>query len=212
MNKIAVFGASGRTGKLFTELALNKGDQVKALVRDPSRLAIQNSNLEVIKGDTSDAIKVEETIKATEAVINLIGPGKGSSPELQRTSTTNILRAMEQNNVKRLILLASLPFGILDPNDKPSFGNKFMMFIAKHLLGSIVQDARAHVNLINQSEIDWTVIRAPMLNDQPPQGKYRVGYLDANTGKSIARGDVAAFTLHELKNPKYIRQMPLISN
>src|SRR6266508_1637574 len=212
MNKIAVFRASGKTGKLFTELALNKGYQVKALVRDPSRLTIQKSNLEVIKGDTSDAIKVEETIKATEAVINLIGPGKGSSPELQRTSTTNILRAMEQNNVKRLILLASLPVGILDPKDKPALMNKFMMFIAKNLIGTMVQDARAHIDLIKQSEMDWTVVRSPVLNDQPSQGKYRVGYLDSNTGKGNSRSDVAAFMLDVLMNDKYIGQMPLISN
>lgn len=37
MNQIAVFGASGRTGKLFTELALKNGYQMKALVRDPSK-------------------------------------------------------------------------------------------------------------------------------------------------------------------------------
>jgi len=212
MSKIAVFGASGRTGKLFTDLALKNKYEVKALVRDPSKFGMQHSNLQVIQGGTVDPIKVEETIRGTEAVIDLIGPGKGSSPELQRTSTRNILHAMGQNHVKRLILLASLPFGILDPNDKPPFMNRFMMFIAKNLMGTMVQDARAHIDLIKQSEMDWTVVRSPVLNDQPSQGKYRVGYLDSNTGKGTSRSDVAAFMLDVLMNDKYIGQMPLISN
>jgi len=55
-------------------------------------------------------------------------------------------------------------------------------------------------------------VRTPGLNDQSSQGKYRVGYLDANTGKSISRPDVAAFMLDVLMNDKYIGQMPLISN
>ena len=212
MNKIAVFGASGRTGKLFTELALKNGYEVKALVREPSRLGFQHPNLQVMQGDISNPIQVEETINATEAVIDLIGPGKGSLPDLQRTATRHIIQAMKQNEVKRLIVLASLPFGILDENDKPAFMSRVMMVLVKNLMGAMVEDAREHIDLIKQSDLDWTVVRAPGLSDQSSQGKYRVGSLDANTGKSIARADVAAFMLDELKNPKYIRKMPLISN
>ncbi len=137
MNQIAVFGASGRTGKLFTELALNNGYQVKALVRDPSKLGFRHSNLQVVQGDIADPTKVEETIKATEAVIDLIDPARGSPPNLRRivnlrlTATRNILSAMQQNNVERLIVMDSLPIGlvagILDPNDQPRFMNKWFI-------------------------------------------------------------------------------------
>ena len=46
----------------------------------------------------------------------------------------------------------------------------------------------------------------------PSKGNYRVGYLDANTGKVASRSDVAAFLLDVLMKDKYIRQMPLISS
>jgi len=45
MKLIAVFGATGRTGKLFTELVLKEGHQVKALLRTPSKLDNKNPNL-----------------------------------------------------------------------------------------------------------------------------------------------------------------------
>ena len=212
MDKNAVFGTSGRTGKLFTELVLKEGYKVRALVRQPVRLSLQHPNLEIMQGDTSDPIKVEETIKTTEAVIDLIGPGKGSSSDLQRTATRHILQAMHQNHVKRLIVLASVPFGVLDSNDKPSLMNKLMLLMAKGLMAGMVEDARGHIDLIKQSNLNWTVVRAPRLNDQASQGKYRVGYLDASTGKDISRVDVAAFMLESLKNDTYIQQMPLLSN
>ena len=212
MNKIAVFGASGRTGKLFTELALKNGYAVKALVRDPSRLDLRHSNLEIIQGDVLDPAKVGETIKATDAVIDLIGYRKDSPPDLRRTATQHILNAMQQNNVKRLIMLSS-PFATMDERDKPSFYYKFAVLMTKPLLGAArVEDSRARVDLIKHSELDWTVVRAPTLSDQPSKGNYRVGYLDANTGKVASRSDVAAFLLDVLMNGKYGEQMPLISS
>jgi putative NADH-flavin reductase len=155
---------------------------------------------------------VETTIDGTQAVIDLVGPGKGSPPDLQRTATRAMLQAMRRHQVKRLIVLASLPFGILDPQDRPSLMDKAMMFLAKSLMASMVQDARGHIQLITQSEIDWTVVRAPRLSDAPLRGKYRIGYLDANTGKSIPRPDVAAFLLEVLMGNTYLQQMPLLSN
>jgi putative NADH-flavin reductase len=227
MNMIAVFGASGRTGKLFTELALKNGYEVKALVRDPSKLDLRHSNLQVIHGDIADTIKVEETVKATEAVINLFDPSKGSPPNLRRianlllTADRNILSAMQQNNVERLIIVDSVPVGlvagILDPNDQPRFMNKwfinkFTIFIGRNLLRELLEAGPAHVDLIKQSSLRWTIVRAPTLNDQPSKGNYRVGYLDADTGKVASRSDLAAFLLDVLMNSKYVREMPLISS
>jgi putative NADH-flavin reductase len=229
MNQIAVFGASGRTGKLFTELALNKGYQVKALVRDPSKLDLRHSNLEVIQGDIADPTTVEETIRGTEAVINLAGPrmvdlvtpGKAPPPDLRRTATRNILSSMQQNKVERLIVVDSLPNGlvggILDPNDQPRFMNKwfinkFTIFIGKKLLGELLETQRVSIDLIKQSPLRWTIVRAPTLSDQPSKGNYRVGYLDANTGKVASRSDVAVCLLDLLMNSQYIREMPIVSS
>lgn len=212
MNKIAVFGTSGRTGKLFTELALKNGYEVKALVRDPSRLELQHSNLEVIQSDILDPANVGETIKATDAVISLIGNRKDSSPDLRRTSTQHILNAMQQNKVNRLVTLSS-PFAILDERDKPSFYFKFAVLMTKPLFGAaLVEDGRASLDLIKRSELDWTIVRAPTLRDQPSKGNYRVGFLDSNTGRLASRADVAAFLLDVLMNGKYVRGMPLISS
>jgi hypothetical protein len=55
-------------------------------------------------------------------------------------------------------------------------------------------------------------VRAPFLNNQLPKGNYRVVHLGIDAGSSITRTDLAAFVLDELKNAKYIRQMPLVSN
>lgn len=217
MNQISVFGATGRTGRLFVDLALNNGYGVKALVRDSSKLDLQHPNLEVIQGDAFDLARVADTIKATDAVIDLIGTdlhrGKRPPPDFRRTSTQNILSAMQQNNVKRLIIVPSIWFGAMDERDKPNVGFKFMVFITKSLLGAAVKDGEARLDLIKRSELDWTIVRAPTLSDQPSNGNYRVvSYVDASTSRIAKRSDVAAFLIDVLKNGKYVKQMPLISS
>jgi putative NADH-flavin reductase len=212
MSKIAVFGASGHTGKLFTDLALENGYQVKALVRTPSKLVIQHPSLQIIQGNVFDPAKVEETIAGTDAVIDILGPASDSPGDIRRTAGQHILETMQQHNVKRLIPVASLPLGVVDRKDQLNLGLRLKMFLAKILLKEFSQDARQHARLITNTALDWTVVRAPGLTDQPAQGKYRVGLVGSDLGSSITHSDLAAFLLDELRNAKYIRQMPLVSN
>lgn len=212
MKTIAVFGASGNTGKLFTEMALKDGYAVKALVRTPAKLDLQLPNLQVIQGDLTDSAKVEETIRGTDAVVSLIGAASGSPSDIKVIATRHIISAMQKNNVKRFIRLGSAPFGVFAEGDKLNFGRRLMASLAKTLMRAEVDDERQSVRLTERSELDWTVVRAPLLNNQPPKGNYRVTHLGIDAGNSLTRTDLAAFVLDELKNTKYIRQMPLVSN
>ena len=211
MKTVTVFGALGRTGRIFTDLALRNGLNVKVLLRAPSRLEIQHAGLQIIQGDVLVPEKVEEAIQHTDAVIDLVGPDKESPPDLMRVSTQHILDSLQKNNVKRLIALASVLLGPLDTMDKPDFNRRFMRLMGKIFMRKFVEEVGGQVNAIKESNLDWTMVRAPMLSDEPARENYNTGHLDATTGKSISRADAAAFMLDVLINAKYIRQMPLIS-
>jgi len=212
MTMIAVFGASGHTGKPFTDLALKNGYAVKALVRTPSKLGIQHPALQIIQGDVLDPTKVEETIAGTDVVIDILGPTSDSPGDLRRTAGQYILHAMQKHKVKRLITLTSLPLGVVASKDQLNLGLRLKMFLANIILRKFAQDARQHASLITNSALDWTVVRAPALAEQSAQGKYRVGFVGSDLGSSITNADVATFLLDELREAKYIRQMPLVSN
>lgn len=59
---LGLFGASGRTGKHIMEDALEKGWNVQALVRNPSKLDLEHENLKVIQGDFTNDAAVQEMI------------------------------------------------------------------------------------------------------------------------------------------------------
>jgi len=79
------------------------------------------------------------------------------------------------------------------------------------LAKDVVLDSAANVNVIQSSELDWTVVRFPRLMDGTHTGTYRVGYLGKDSGSQISRADGADFVLKELVEQKWVRKLPVVS-
>ena len=69
---IALFGASGGTGKLLTERCLAAGHTVSALVRTPEKFPY-SARVRVIKGSAFDTSAVAETLLGADAVLSALG-------------------------------------------------------------------------------------------------------------------------------------------
>lgn len=88
--KIAVFGATGDTGRQIVEQALQEEYDVVAYTRNPSKLKLNNDHLLVIEGELSDAGLIETAIKGTSAVLSALGP-RGGSKDKPLTQECKIL-------------------------------------------------------------------------------------------------------------------------
>ena len=208
--KIALFGATGKTGKEFLLKALNAGYTVKALVRTPSKLGINNPALEIIKGDVLDKVSVDQTIKDTTIVMSLFGHVKGSPEWLQTNGTKNILASMEQYDVKKIISLSGggLPF---TEKDEPKFIDKTIRLIMKLTVPKILNDAIEHAKVLKSSDKKWIIVRGPRLTEGEEKSEYKVGWVGVNAGTTISRKDLANFMLKQVEDNRYIRQMPFVS-
>src|SRR3546814_14642403 len=99
---ILVFGGSGRTGRHFVEIALKKGHKVRALVRDPAKLAIRNSNLELRQGSIVNGANLDELLQGVESVVCMLGDAKMQSKENVNTAfVKKLIPAMRRQAVKR---------------------------------------------------------------------------------------------------------------
>jgi putative NADH-flavin reductase len=112
---ITVFGASGKTGRQTIFQALNQGHQVTAFARKPSGVTIQHKNIEIIQGDILEYDKVREAVAGSDAVICAVGVNMNKPNTILSDGTRNILKAMEETGVKRLICMSSA--GILGNED-----------------------------------------------------------------------------------------------
>lgn len=64
-----------------------------------------------------------------------------------------------------------------------------------------------HADVIR--DLDLTVIRGPMLTDDPANGASRVGYVGKVAGW---RADLADFILKEFSRQNHIHDMPFVTN
>jgi putative NADH-flavin reductase len=64
--------------------------------------------------------------------------------------------------------------------------------------------------MIQQSHLDWVIVRPPLLSNGPRTGVYRAGgHLEARAViPTISRADVADFMLRQLTDDKYLCQTP----
>ena len=207
---ITIFGASGRTGKLLVQAALDAGHSVTAFVRDPAKLTIQHPALRLVQGDTSDTAAVARAVTGAEAIMSGLGPVKGSPKDLLVTAQRHIVAAMQAAGVKRYVLLTGA--GVRDPQDQPKLIDKVFGFLLKLTAADVLKDSEDSVRLVEATELDWIVVRGPRLTEGPKTGRYRVGYVGQNSGTQISRADLADFMLEQAVGPsQWIRKLPMIS-
>ena len=203
--KIAVFGASGRTGILTVYQALEKGHQVTAFARMPSSVTIQHKKLTIIQGDILEPEKVKHAVEGQDAVICTLGVETNKPSTVLSDGTSNIVHAMEECHVPRLICMSSA--GILG-NDAGFFFGKIMVPL---FMKDIFRDKIRQADVIRVSSVEWVIIRPSYLTNAPKTGTYRIT-MGAPASRKVPRADVADFMLKLLTDKKYDRQMPAIAS
>jgi putative NADH-flavin reductase len=206
--KLAVFGATGRTGRHLVEQALAEGHEVTVFVRDPSKLAEFRDRLRVVQGDVTDPRAVEEAVRGQEAVISALGPVKGGRKDLLAVATANIVAAMERHGVRRVVVESGAGMGV--PEDHKSPGASAVGWLIGRLIPDQVEDKRRQLETLRDSGLEWVVVRAPVLTDGPRKGGYRLGYPPLGPGAQISRADIADAMLDQAAQPTFAGQAPAI--
>jgi putative NADH-flavin reductase len=208
--KILVLGATGGTGREVVSQGLQQGHEVTAFLRPPERMATRAERLRVIVGDvTSDGEALDEAVRSQDAVISALGIGKSFRPRrLMARSVPRILDAMRRQGVRRLIFTSA--FGLGDTwRDTPFLPRIFI----RTLLRAVYADKAAGEEILQRSELDWTLVYPTGLTSGPRTGRYRAGERLKLTGfPTISRADVADFLLRQVEDRTYIRKGVLISN
>lgn len=201
--KIVVFGASGKTGILFTDQALAKGHQVTAYVRRAGSMVQQHPNLKVITGSLNAADKLKEAILGADACVSLLG---GNSIIKHSTGIIDgigkIVKLMEQEGVNRFIYLSSMGAGESRKIMRPII--RFL--IADILLSVPLADHTANELRIAKSKLQWTLVRPAGLTNGPTTGRLKHGSdLKVLRGNpQISRANVASFIVEQLSDTTYI--------
>lgn len=208
--KLTIFGATGRTGQHLIEQALARGYHITAFARNSQKLAVYRDRIEIAEGDVQDADAVARAISGADAIVSVLGPTQ-NTPDYQVTrGTHHILDAMKRHGVDRLVISAGAAVG--DYRDEPKLFHKLMNLLIKLVSRHVYEDMKRVVETVRNSDVEWTVVRVPMLTDDPGKGDVKTGYVGKGIGPRVTRADMASFMLDQVTSDTYLRQAPAISN
>jgi putative NADH-flavin reductase len=204
--RLAILGASGPTGRLVISGAIERGHVVTAAARHLDTLRASDQLISV-PTDVRDVDAVRTAVRGQDAVISAVGSRARAPGALYSTAGRNLVQALEEEEVRRLIVVSS---GGVQPHDR---GLPFWFRLAiPLLLRDLYRDMAEMERLVQASTLDWTIVRAAYLVDQPARGRFRVGD-GANPpgGRKISRADLAGFLLDQLQDRQWSQAAPTVA-
>jgi NADH dehydrogenase len=111
-------GATGSIGSRLLPLLLERGEDVRCLVRDPRRLGARRVDVQIALGDLgelADPHTVRQSLRGVDTVVHLAATIRDQPPrrieELNGLATVRLLQAAERTGVRRFFFFSALDAG-----------------------------------------------------------------------------------------------------
>ena len=101
--------------------------------------------------------------------------------------------------------------GVDDASDRTPLKHRVLRAVLESLNGPLWRDSRSAAKVVEESGLDWTLVRAPILTDGPRTGNYKVGELKGTIPLRVSRADVADFMLACALEGRYVKEKPVIA-
>jgi nucleoside-diphosphate-sugar epimerase len=108
--KALVTGATGFTGGRLAQFLADRGDQVRALVRDPARAAsLAAASIEVVRGDLTNRASLERALGGVDVVYNIAalyreaGLSAAEYRAVNATAVADIVELAGRTGVRRVV-------------------------------------------------------------------------------------------------------------
>ncbi len=183
MKKVIILGASGNIAKLVTDILVKQNDiKLTLFLRNESRLKSKDvSNCKIIEGDVMDYDKLKEATSGQDIVYTSL------AGDLEAMAK-NIVKAMEETGVKRIIAISSI--GIYKTPLKP-----------------VLIPYRKLADIIEASKLDYTIIRPQWFTNDNEIDFELTHKGQAEKGSVISQKSLATFITQIISSPeKYVRE------
>ncbi|MFC7687500.1 NAD(P)-dependent oxidoreductase [Ureibacillus sp. GCM10028918] len=207
--KIAIIGGTGKVGRYISSAALEKGHQVRMLVRNPDKLTFKDDRIEIVKGNAENLKDIQKLLEDCQVVINTFGQPIKEKP-IYSSVTERIIEVMGDLQIERYIGVTGGSLTI--HGDQKSIINKVGAKIFEIIYSRMMDDKKKEWNILNSNKlIKWTLIRLPFIVDGEGVGLIKEN-LTNMPGTRITNRDIAKFIISQIDDKTYIQKAPFISN
>lgn len=205
--KVIVFGASGNVGKKVVAELIERGHEVTGFVYGGMPAFVESSRLRIVQGNVKKLEDVQRALKGHDAVISCLGSWGTKSKDILSMGMKSIILAMESEGIKRIISLTGA--AAKASSDKPNLSAKISRLSLIPFGYKILKDGEEHIRLLEQSNLDWTVLRSPVMKEEGSSG-YELSDKSPAPWATISRSDVAQAMVDLLETDNWINDSPII--
>lgn len=192
--RVVIAGGHGKIALRLERLLTLRGDDAVGLIRNPEHaadLAEQGATATVLDLENTDANTLSRELDNADAVVFAAGAGPGSGAArkdtVDRAAAELLADAAQMAEVRRYILISSMGAG-----DEPPPGTD-------SVFAAYLRAKGASERALQQSRLDWTILRPGRLSDDPGTGSVLLA--PSVPRGSVTRDDVAAVVLALLDEP-----------
>jgi len=206
--RVGVIGGTGKSGKYLVSHLIQKGIDLRLVVRNPEGCHIRSPLAQIIQGDARRFESIRSLVDGCEAIISTLGQPKGE-PTIFSQSARNVIRAMTESGIRRYIVTTGLNVDV--SSDNKSQKTRFATDWMKQNYPETTFDKQAEYDTLMQSDINWTLVRLPLIEQTEERRPILVSLEDC-PGDTIGASDLASFLADQLADKSYIRKAPFIAN
>ncbi len=202
MKHLCVFGASGRTGAIFINTAVDRGYTVTAFCRNESDRQYLPENSTCIVGNILDSERLDQAVAGADVVICAFGQREPYKDVFCADATAGITESMKKNGVDRLICITSVFAG--DCTINRSLFIRVMARLNRFLRAAVASDRDEQERIVEESGLIWTVVKPAELMDENEKPRFVHGEnLMIDAYSRISRNHLVNFLLAQLESDKY---------
>lgn len=166
-----------------------------------------NPRLTIISGDIHNKSDIKAALAHADLIISTLGSWGTKKKDTLTAGMKNIIPAMEKLSIKRIVSLTGA--GVLLPGDSASWYDYLNPLLLKIIAPRILADGERHIELLVSSQLEWTVLRSPVMKDGAIAG-YTLRSRPPLPWKRVARNDVATALVDLAESGSYVRSAPFI--
>ena len=208
---IAVFGASGLTGRALLARIAARGWPARVLVRREGAGLVPSKHLAVRVGNLLTPEDVSDVVTGSDTVCCVFGPRLGTPDVFCAEAMRIIVEAMKRHGVRRLICLTGAMIGDYPQNRSPALRWMARAFAKRQ--PALAADRAEQERIARDSGLDWTLVKPARLTDGPRTGRVFVGpELRVGLLSKVSRSDLAEAILEEAGRPGFVGRAVFVAS
>ncbi len=204
--KVLILGASGQIGRRLVAEMLYRGNEVTAFIHGPDHLT-KHHNLRVVQGDVHSKDDLENALKGQQLVMSALGSWGTPTHNILSSAMANIVPLMQKHSIKRIISLTGAD--ARDLGDNPGFLSAISHRILQFVARKVLQDGELHIKLLRNSDLDWTVVRSPVMTNRR-HSRYKLAHHLPKPWQTVPRHCVVMAMADLAESRRYVKRSPVI--